>query len=175
MNKIKIITLALLTLLAACGTKTSTPDPEPEEYFSFYADGEFFNYRQQFITGLIGDTDNKAIEAERMGTTGYRISASDHDAPGYARGGVQLFFSGAHIPESDTVIIHSGEILDFKSFFNNYVIKPPLFGTIIFTERTTSKLTGTFEFEAYKSLGGGVYSDTILHITGGKFSIIPSN
>lgn len=48
-------------------------------------------------------------------------------------------------------------------------------GKIIFTERSEEKLSGTFEFEASLT-SHPVYgtADSVLHITNGKFSIIPA-
>ncbi len=163
-----IITSALL--FNACRNKSI----EPEEYFSFYADGEYFNIPQESRWSFGGEV--KSLKAYKVGLTSYSIRATVKDFPHTS---VSLEFSGGHIPDEDTVIIYSAGISHLKKDENNYEILPPLTGRVIFTERSSSKLTGAFEFEAYKynydSDDHVIYTDTIIKITNGKFSIIPTN
>lgn len=171
-----LITAAALCLLAACQDKTQ-PEPEPEEYFSFYADGQYNNYPQKKGLGF-GGTGQTLKAIRGSATTGYRISAWDYNSN--AQGGISITFSGSNMPDKDTIILTSVGINDFKqSSGGDYILRPPLTGKVIFSERSNTKLTGTFEFQAfrigYDENGSNYLTDTIITITDGKFSIIPTN
>lgn len=174
MKQLLTTAIALLLFTAtACNNKNLEPEPDPDEYFSFYADGEYFNYPQKAYPFT---NESKALEAMKVGTTEYRITAWDDNAPGHARGIISMFFSGAQIPDKDTVTLTSARITSFKSLINDYTLKTPLFGRVVFSERNSGRLTGTFEFQAYKydAFTGDIHRDTIISIANGKFSIIPS-
>ena len=165
-------------LFISCKDKKKI-EPEPEEYFSFYADGEYFNYPQ--IKGLGFGGTGQTLEAYGAGTAGYIIRGYSEDNP-IASGGISIYIQGGQIPNQDTIILdgisNSAGLSDFKIQSNNFEIYPPLNGKVIFTIRTNKKLEGSFEFDAYHinydGNGGSTITDTIIHITNGKFAIIPT-
>jgi hypothetical protein len=178
MKRLWICVLLLPVLLNSCKDKNKI-DPDAEEYFSFYADGEYFYYPQEKGLGFGGT--GQTLKAGKSGTTAYRIYAYSRKNP-VATGAVSFGFSENHIPDNDTIMLNGASntvgISKFKTQNSNYELYPPLTGSIIFTERNSKKLTGTFEFNAYKLKQVGMewqITDTIIHITQGKFSIIPSN
>ena len=144
-------------------------EPEPEEYFSFYADGEYFNYPQ--IKGLGFGGTGQTLKAWGAGTAGYIIRGYSRENS-IASGAITIYIFGGQIPNQDTVILDGltnyAIVQGFIYEDNDFVQAPPLTGEIIFTQRTTHKLSGTFEFQAGKSGGG------ILTITQGRFAIIPT-
>ena len=183
MKYLWICMLLLPVLLNSCKDKNKI-DPDAEEYFSFYADGEYFYYPQEKGSSFGGNW--KTLNAGKSGTTAYGIYAYNsgyysHTNP-TTLGAFSFRFNVNHIPEHDTIMLNGASntvgISKFKTQNNNYELYPPLAGSIIFTERNSKKLTGTFEFNAYKLKQVGMewqITDTIIHITQGKFSIIPSN
>lgn len=178
MKKIAFLSL-VLPAIAACD-KDKNNSHTPEEYFSFYADGVYYDYPQEKGSTIF--VDWKTLGAgPTSATVGYQIRAYSRKNP-VAEGTVLFSFSGNHIPTQDTVLIdgvsNTVGIGKFNATDKNYELKQPLTGKIIFSERTSSKLMGTFEFDAYKMRVEGnnwVPTDTIIHITNGKFSIIPSS
>ncbi|MBL7705231.1 MAG: hypothetical protein JNM21_06740 [Taibaiella sp.] len=177
MKKIAFLSL-VLPAIAACN-KDKNNSKTPEEYFSFYADGVYYDYPQEEGSSIF--VDWKTLGAGTSGSTSYVIKAYSRRDP-VAYGEFLFTFSGNHIPTQDTVLINGTSnkvsIIKFNTPDNNYELKQPLSGRIIFSERTSGKLTGTFEFDAYKMRVEGnnwVPTDTIIHITNGKFSIIPSS
>ncbi len=176
----KLHLLIPLALIVVCGCKDKNkPTPEPEEYFSFYADGVFYDYPQEKESSWLGERKT-LIAGPSSSIVVYIISARTLNP--IADGSVYFMFAGDHIPTQDTIILNGSSsgvgISKFGSMENNYEVKTPLTGKIVFTERSSSKLTGTFSFDAYKMKVEGMYqvpTDTIIHITNGKFSIIPSN
>ena len=170
-------TLLALTFCAlastACNPPTPAPEPEPDEYFSFYADGEYYFYPQIYESGLFAA--DPTLQAFSLGATSYLIRGRQKEFP---TGSLSLFIPGGHIPDSDTVILTSAGIQDLGEMSNSFEMDPPLLGRVIFTERSSTRLTGTFEFDAYhvnfEDTSGKTITDTIIHITDGKFSIIPS-
>src|SRR5690606_24647420 len=117
------------------------PDPDPEEYFSFYADGEFFDYPQE--KGLGFGSTGQTLKAYGAGTVGYIIRGYSRKDPS-AGGVITFYIQGAHIPDRDTVILEGGTpnraaIVEFKHQDNSYTMSAPLTGKIIFTERSFSK------------------------------------
>lgn len=172
MKKHLLLPIFLLGLFSACRDDTPKPEPEPDEYFSFYADGVYYNYPQVKKLGF--DEKAQTLEAKFISATvGYQITGMLKDNP---RGRIKMtIFPMGHIPDQDTVELNHAVIYDFLNFSHNYKIAPPLRGKIIFTERTYMRLTGTFEFQAYKYVSTtGELTDTIITITDGKFSIIPT-
>lgn len=158
------VTLSIIILSALLFNACRNKSIEPEEYFSFYADGEYFNIPQESRWSFGGEV--KSLKAYKVGLTSYSIRATVKDFPHTS---VSLEFSGGHIPNEDTVILSFAGILDFKEQDNNYGMYSPLSGKVIFSERSSSKLTGIFEFDAIGADG------KIIKITNGKFSIIPTN
>lgn len=166
--------LVLITGLYACDGGKPTPEPEPDEYFSFYADGEYINYPQKKGLGFTGD--GQTLKAYILGSTSFTISGYNFD--NLNDGQVSMTIPGGHLPDSDTIILTSAGVTNFKGGDNNYEMLAPLSGKIIFSERSGSRLTGTFEFQAYKvykDISEVIITDTIINITDGNFSIIPTN
>jgi hypothetical protein len=186
MKRLWICILHLPVLLNSCKDKNKI-DPDAEEYFSFYADGEYFYYPQEKGSS-IGVGNWKTLSAGKSGTTAYIIYAYNsryHSNTNPTNPGAFLFeFSSNHMPEQDTIIIDGNttraSIQRLGNQDNYYSLVYPLTGKIIFTQRNKEKLVGIFEFDAYKYITdtvglGVIYTDTIIHITQGKFSIIPSH
>lgn len=147
-------------------------DKEPLEYFSFTANGVDYYYPQEKRSGVLGE--NKALwAASSSGNLGYFIGASSFQnlaIPGTFR---FTFFPADRIPQRDTIILDNSaawaEIENFLDMGNNFSTHGPHSGKVIFTERSESKLSGSFELEAQQQ-----YNDSTLYITNGKFSIIPT-
>jgi len=174
MKRLWICVLLLPVLLNSCKDKNKI-DPDAEEYFSFYADGEYFYYPQEKGSSFGGNW--KTLNAGKSGTTAYGIYAYNsryysHTNP-TTLGAFSFRFNVNHIPDKDTIFLDGSSntvsVLDLKTEDNSFVLAPPLTGKIIFSQRNMNKLVGTFEFQASQSTG------KILTITQGKFSIIPSN
>jgi len=174
MNKVIISSFLAIGLLLGCKKK----EKEPLEYFSFTANGVDYYYPQEKKHGFLGES--KTLWAgSSSGNLGYFISARSFENP-VAEGTFRFtFFPGDQIPQEDTIILGQNsnmvEIQDFIESGAYYKMHPPLTGKIIFTERSEEKLSGTFEFEATRTttpVSGS--TDSILHITNGKFSIIPT-
>ena len=136
-------------------------EPELEEYF---------NYPQ--IKGLGFGGTGQTLEAYGAGTAGYIITGYSRDNP-IARGYVTIYIFGGQIPNQDTVFLNDIEgyasLKDYKHSGNNYFTNIIENGRIIFTKRTNQKLEGIFEFTARQQ-----YDSTLIHITNGKFAIIPT-
>src|SRR5690625_1426692 len=174
MNKVIISSFLAIGLLLGCKKK----EKEPHEYFSFKANGVDYYYPQEERTGFLGV--NQALWAgPSSGNLGYFLGASNFEdpvAPGTFR---FTFFPTDQIPQEDTIIlngVNNGTVV--QKFLNQeayYKLLPPQIGKIIFTERTEKKISGTIEFEATRTttpVSGS--TDSILHVTNGKFSIIPT-
>ena len=174
MNKLIIGSFLAIGLLLGCKKK----EKEPLEYFSFTANGVDYNYPQEKRSGFLGESQALWAGAS-SGDLGYFISARSFEDP-TARGTFRFtLFPGDQIPQQDTFILDGVNNITVVEWFLNqdayYKLLPPQKGKIIFTERTEEKLSGTFEFEATRTIIP-VYgsADSILHITNGKFSIIPT-
>lgn len=175
MKKLLLIAL-LLPGIVACKKKNKST-----EYFSFDADGVHYDYPQDETNGgLFGGPISTLGAGAMSGGLGYQIYAFSLGNP-VARGEVNFNFPGNSIPSQDTVyfngVNNSVSIGKFLNSSNNYELRQPLSGRIIFTERSNNRLTGTFEFDAYKMKVvdmNQVPTDTIIHIANGKFSIIPA-
>jgi len=174
MNKLIISSFLAIGILLGCKKK----EKEPLEYFSFTANGVDYYYPQEKKHGFLGES--KTLWAgSSSGNLGYFISARSFENP-VAEGTFRFtFFPGDQIPQEDTIIlngVNNGTVV--QKFLNQeayYKLLPPQKGKIIFTERTEEKLSGTFEFEATRTttpVSGS--TDSILHVTNGKFSIKPT-
>src|SRR5690606_22825243 len=125
-------------------------------------------------------TSRRAIYAFSS-SVGYLIVGSSFKNP-TAEGAITFNFPEDHIPTQDTIILDGIQgrvwIEKFIHDGDNYQLRSFMPGKIIFTQRTNELLSGTFEFSAelYRTpvFGQVVWTDTFLHITNGKFSIIPS-
>ena len=164
-----ILTLIISSIFFLSCKDKKIIEPEPEEYFSFYADGKYFNYPQ--IKGLGFGGTGQTLKAWGAGTAGYIIRGYSEENS-IASGAITIYIHGGQIPNQDTVILDGltdyAVVQGLKYEDNDFVQASPLTGKVIFTQRTAQKLMGTFEFQAGKSGGG------ILTITQGKFSIIPT-
>lgn len=177
MKKLHKCLLPCLVLLSttACNKKNKTPD----EYFSFTANGVHYDYPQETKSGFLGESKT-LFAGPSSGNLGYFIVGKSFKDP-TAEGGVSFNFSSENKPDKDTIILDgfnaSVSIGKFLDASNNYELRQPLTGKIIFTERNSNRLTGIFQFNAYKMKvvnANWEPTDTILHITNGKFSIIPA-
>ena len=178
MKSIFILSLGLL-FFTACNKKNN----KPTEYFSFDVDGVHYNYPLEVTpVGLFGGGAKTLGAGPLSGNLGYDIYAFSQKNP-VARGEFRITFPSSGLPNKDTVILGVDQcrisINGFLSQDNDFSYQPPLTGKVIFTERSSSSLKGTFEFDAYKyipdtsNFGHVIYLDTVIHITNGKFSIIP--
>jgi len=174
MNKLLICSFLAIGLLLGCKKK----EKEPLEYFSFTANGVDYYYPQIKGTAFVGNW--KTLGAGPMsGNMGFLIRARSVEDPAIPGEFRFTFFPGDQIPQQDTIILDGVNNITAVEWFLNqdayYKLLPPQKGKIIFTERTEEKLSGTFEFEATRTIIP-VYgsADSILHITNGKFSIIPT-
>ena len=181
MNKLKIITLGLLTLLAACGTKTPEPE-EPSYYFRFEADGEAFDYKYECTDGLFGGGCTFGASATGSATHYYFNIYGGSWANMGAQGEVLFYLDKEDVMNMDTIILDGGRnrvyIADLKTIkygTSRYGMYPPLEGKLIISERTDHSLKGTFEFECYKYFintgGTGELSDTIMQVRNGSFNV----
>jgi len=179
-NYMYICALLLPVWLSSC--KDRFP-PDAEEFFSFYADGEFSYYPQEEGSSFGGTW--QTLKAGKSGATDYAIYAYNNRYYSHTNpttlGAFSFRFNVNYIPEQDTVIIDGNavtvDIYDLLMAGNSYTLEYPLTGKIIFTQRNQEKLAGTFEFDAYKLKqedGEWQITDTVLHITKGRFAIIPS-
>ncbi len=169
MNKLLICSFLAIGLLLGCKKK----EKEPLEYFSFTANGVDYYYPQGETPGGFAGSSN-ALGAGSAGYgLGFQIYAFSLENPAIPGEFRFTFFPGDQIPQQDTIILDGVNNMTVVEWFLNqdafYKLLPPQKGKIIFTERTEEKLSGTFEFEAQQQ-----YNDSILHITNGKFSIIPT-
>src|SRR5690625_435672 len=167
MNKLIFDIFLAIGLLLDCKKK----EKEPLEYFSFTANGVDYYYPQDVLKGF--GTSRRAIFAVSSHNTGFFIEASSFENRA-AQGTFRFtFFPGDQIPQEDTIILDNSnawaEIEDFIDMGNSFNTKGVNSGKIIFKIRSEEMLSGTFEFEANQQ-----YNDSILHITNGKFSIIPT-
>ena len=165
-----LLILTSLIFTTACKKKEKT-EPEPEEYFSFYADGEYFYYPQEKGLGFGGT--GQTLKAWGAGTAGYIIRGYSRKDP-VAGGAISLYIQGGQIPDQDTIILNNingyASFTDFKHTSNDYYTNNIEIGRLIFTKKTANKLEGIFEFTAKQQ-----YNGSLIHITEGKFAIIPSS
>ena len=181
MNKLKIISLALLTLLAACGTKTPEPE-EPSYYFRFEADGEAFDYKYECTDGLFGGGCTFGASASGSATTyHFNISGRSWVNMG-AQGEVVFYLDKDDVMNMDTIILDGGrnsvgisQLKMIKYGTSKYELFSPLIGKLIISERTGNSLKGTFEFDCFKFFintgGTGERSDTIMQVRNGSFYV----
>ncbi len=168
MKKIALLSLAL-PAIAACN-KDKNNSKAPEEYFSFYADGVYYDYPQEEGSSIFVDWKTLSAGASSA-TIGYQIHSYSRKNP-VAEGAFSFIFSGNHIPTQDTILLdgvsNNVEITKFRDQYDNWY--KVLEGKLIFSQRNADKLIGTFQFTIAK----GNLRDT-LYITNGKFSIIPAS
>lgn len=169
--KYLLLVLCCLGLLSNIGCKKKIIAPE-EEFFSFDANGKHYNYPQVKRNGFAGSS--KTIEAFKpSGSLGYQLSAHWLDG-GVKRGEFDFRLGGSGIPNQDTINLSTVYIYDFfRSYGNSYELSPPYTGRMIFTERSSTALRGTFELQAVKYTTDSLSFDTVLTITNGSFYIIP--
>src|SRR5690554_1985830 len=101
MSYIKIFFPILLTsiFISSCKKKNQNP----EEYFSFYANGVKYEYTQEKKHGFLGESQALAAGAS-SGSLGYFITASNFKNPA-ANGTIVFNFPGREIPSQDTIIL----------------------------------------------------------------------
>ena len=164
MKSIIILSLGVL-FFTACKKK----DNKPTEYFSFDANGVHYEYPQIKKQDLFGGIQTLSA-GPTSATVGYQIYAYSTKNPA-ARGAFTFAFASNALPDKDTFIlgidpcnIHIEAFRDQESYYEGWQE-----GQIVFTERSSDRLTGIFSFSVKK----GNHSDT-LTITNGKFSIIPA-
>lgn len=170
MKKLLLFILTIPLLLVSCIKK----EPPSTEYFSFYANGKEYNYPQGKSKGSLFVGSSDAIAAwfhddNLVVATIYAFSLEDPVTYGEFR----FWLSEKNLPSQDTIILGAKEnfvtINKFLYDGANYRTRYPQSGKMIFTERTSKRLTGIFEFDAVN-----IHDDTtVIHITNGKFSIIP--
>src|SRR5690554_1995340 len=177
MNKLIIGSFLAIGLLLGCKKK----EKEPLEYFSFTANGVDYYYPQIKGTAFVGNW--KTLGAGSMsGNMGFLIRARSEENPSIPGEFRFTFFPGDQIPQQDTIILdglnNRVNLIGFLKHGDNYQHYTSLPGKIIFTERTEERLSGIFEFKAelyrYNTLTEPLWTDTFIHITNGKFSIIPT-
>ena len=116
------------------------------------------------------------------GNLGYIIGANSREEPS-APGQFIFFLNENQVLTDDTIILDGLKnkviVKNFLSSEDNHLQHSELPGQIVFTEKSAEKIAGFFEFDAelYRtpSLLETIWTDTILHITNGQFSIIPSH
>ncbi len=180
MSYIKIFFPILFTSIFILSCKKKNQNPE--EYFIFYANGVKYEYPQEKGHSLAVGAWKTLGAGPTFSSLGYILRARNRQNP-TAEGAFYFYFPGNEIPSQDTIILdgvsNKVRIENFLNFRDNYELHPPLTGKIIFSERTNGRLSGTFEFEAelYRtiSISNREWTDSILHITQGRFSIIPSS
>lgn len=181
MKKLKIITLGLLTLLAACGTNTPTPE-SPPYYFRFEADGEPFDYKYECTDGLFGGGCTFGASATGSATHYYFNIYGGSWANMGAQGEVLFYLDKEDVMNMDTIILDGGrnsvgisQLKMIKYGTSKYELFSPLIGKLIISERTANSLKGTFEFDCYKYFintgGTGELSDTIMQVRNGSFFV----
>ena|SRR5690625_106487 len=178
MNKLIVGSFLAIRLLLGCKKK----EKEPLEYFSFTANRIDYNYPQGETPGGFTGSSN-ALGAGSAGYgLGFQIYAFSLENPATPGEFRFTFFPGDQIPQQDTIILdglnNRVNLIGFLKHGDNYQHYASLPGKIIFTERTEERLSGIFEFKAelyrYNTLTEPLWTDTFIHITNGKFSIIPT-
>lgn len=176
-----ILTLAILLLLTACGTKTPAPE-ESRYYFRFEADGEAFDYNYECETGLFGGGCTMGASATGSATHYYfNIYGSSWENKA-ATGEVLFYLNKDDVMEKDTIVldgvVNSVGIIRMKMqkySTSNFEQFSPLTGMLVISERTANSLKGTFEFDTYKYFindgGTGEISDTIMQVRKGAFLV----
>src|SRR5690554_4781094 len=143
MSYMKIFFPILLTSIFIFSCKKKNQNPE--EYFSFYANGVKYEYPQEKKHGFLGE-DQSLFAGPSSGSLGYFITAKNPKEP-VARGRITFNFPGSEIPSQDTIILDGvSNRTTIEKFLNSeafYKLTPPQKGIIIFTERTNQMLSGT--------------------------------
>src|SRR5690554_397701 len=130
-----LLILTSLIFTTSCKKKEKT-EPEPEEYFSFYADGEYHFYPQDIGNTLFGGWQTLSAGMSSA-TNGYKIngeSRTKSTAPG------AITFTLSENPltsDKDTVILDGYgnyvEIISFENFGNNFAKNVQ--GKVVFSQR----------------------------------------
>ena len=168
MKKVIIGSLMAISVLLGCKKK----EKEPVEFFSFTANGVDYFYPQIKGTAFVGDW--KTLAARLLpGDMGYMITGRSKEEPS-APGQIVFLFPGDGMPIEDTIILNGlnglVKIEDFLFMGNSFSTNTDYNGRIIFHQKDKSFLKGEFEFKAQNQ-----YNNSIIHITNGQFSIIPSH
>ena len=166
----KVIIGSLMTIIVLLGCKKKEKDPV--EFFSFTADGVDYFYPQIKGTSFVGDWSTLGAGVA-AGNLGYIIGAHSEVKPS-ARGRFLFYLNENLMLTEDTIILYGNngwvEIRDFLFKGNSYSSNDTYNGRIIFHQKNKEFLKGEFEFKAQQQ-----YNGSIIHITNGKFSIIPSH
>ena len=171
MIKSILIAGACILFLGACvKDKNATPKPHSDEYFSFDANGVHYNYPQEKGSSLFTGDWCTLSAGPVSASVGYQIYASSLKDP--VAEGIFLFsFNSNNLPIQDTIILDGTynrvSITDINVEGNSFELAAPCSGSLIFTQKSNTRIEGKFEFDAQQAGG------SVIHITNGKFSIIP--
>ena len=165
----------LLLGLTAC-KKDTTPAAPPDtnaqgEYFNCKIDGQYWTYKQA------GYTHHDALTAGKGLITDPGFAITGTNVVDFPQTVITFWMIGTDFPDSDTI-----ELADYSSGNYAEIVGPDREyanldfmtndsnskGKIIFTKRTPQRIEGTFYFDAFRKFGAPV-----IHITEGRFSIIP--
>ena len=167
--------LLLFATLSSCKKDTppaTLPDTNAQgEYFNCKIDGKYWTYKQAGYTNHDDLTAGKGIITD----PGYVITAENGED--FPQTVVKFWMIGTDFPDSDTI-----ELADYSSGNYAEIVGPNTDnanldfntkdssseGRLIFTKRMANRLEGNFYFDAYRKS-----SSSVIHITEGRFSIIP--
>lgn len=160
--------LFLILLLAAC--HKNEPATEPKEYFNCYIDGKYWTYAQ----GSFTNHDALRARVNAITLPGFEITADNVTI--FPQTIINIWFIQESFPTKDTVELttyndgYYAEISnpDTAGNLHKFRTNDTLSGVLIFTKREPNLIQGTFYFDAYNET-----LNRTVHITNGKFSIIP--
>lgn len=160
--------LFLILLLAAC--HKNEPATEPKEYFNCYIDGKYWTYAQ----GSFTNHDALRARVNAITLPGFEITADN--VTNFPTTIINIWFIEETFPTKDTVMLttysdgYYAEIIspDTAGSGNSFETDNTYTGQLIFTKREPNLIQGTFYFDAYSAA-----QNRTVHITNGKFSIIP--
>lgn len=168
MKKVIIGSLMAISVLLGCKKK----EKEPVEFFSFTANGVDYFYPQIKGTAFVGDWKTLGAGVA-SGNLGYIIRVRSEEEPS-APGQFIFFLNENLMLTEDTIVLYGNngwvEIKHLFEMDNNFSTNATYNGRIIFHQKDKTFLKGKFEFKAQNQ-----YNDSIIHITNGQFSIIPSH
>lgn len=171
----KLWPLAFLTFLGTLGcNKEPGPPPAPPdvneqgEYFNCYINGKYWTFKQDPYAA-----DALSASVSQITLPGYRLHAVAHD--GYPRTVIDLWMIGENVPSKDTFDLTTysdgsyAEILGPTANFccSGFGTDMTHTGKLIFSRRG-DRLEGTFYFDAQRP-----DTNVVIHVTNGRFSIIP--
>jgi hypothetical protein len=164
-HNILVLILVLFTCMTCCKKQPKT-EPEPEEYFNCYIDGEYFTYTKEYSW-----VTNKALKC-RLNHQGW-FEIMGFDAQNAEQNGIGFFIVGGGLPTKDTLDLKAYQRAELyyrklgtpSSSANT---NDSIGGQLIFTTRTTSLVKGIFNFDVLNP-----NNNQIVHITNGKFKVIP--